>query len=277
MVRPSVDLYKILEVTPQATDKEIKQSYRRLAKQYHPDKNPNDAAVGERFKAISAAYEILSDKTKRHEYDAKQRFAEFSSMNDIFHSDPFDMFGNLFTPFHMSSFRFPSIIIPLSEFNARRRRRRQQRRDQYRRTRANNVFGSDRRRPRYFETAGIADESSFGDPIENLFRNMFANPLEGVNGTERCIFRRVCQTYRDNNGDIVSERREETRDGDKKTSKTTYTKRVNGKLQETVKLVDDKGVETITIREDGLVKSKNVHQQAQIAMEQPEQRIRAKK
>jgi molecular chaperone DnaJ len=62
------DLYEILGVGRDATDEDIKKAYRRLAREYHPDVNP-DPAAEERFKEVSAAYEILSDPQKRQQYD----------------------------------------------------------------------------------------------------------------------------------------------------------------------------------------------------------------
>jgi len=63
------DYYEILGLKKNATDKEIKQAYRRLARQYHPDVNPGNKSAEARFKEINAAYEVLSDKTKRQKYD----------------------------------------------------------------------------------------------------------------------------------------------------------------------------------------------------------------
>jgi molecular chaperone DnaJ len=63
------DYYDVLEVARGATDAEIKKAFRRLAIQYHPDKNPTDRAAEERFKEANEAYAILSDPDKRAAYD----------------------------------------------------------------------------------------------------------------------------------------------------------------------------------------------------------------
>lgn len=63
------DLYDILGVSKRATEEEIWRAFRTLAKANHPDVNPNNAAAAERFKKITAAHEILSDATKRRQYD----------------------------------------------------------------------------------------------------------------------------------------------------------------------------------------------------------------
>ena len=63
------DYYKILGVKPDASEKEIKSAFRRLARKYHPDVNPNDPQAEERFKEINEAYEVLSDPEKRRKYD----------------------------------------------------------------------------------------------------------------------------------------------------------------------------------------------------------------
>ena len=67
------DFYKELGVSSEATDKEIKSAYRKLASELHPDKNPNNPAAAERFKAVSEAHSVLSDAAKRKEYDETRR------------------------------------------------------------------------------------------------------------------------------------------------------------------------------------------------------------
>src|ERR1700689_1248030 len=62
------DYYKVLGVGKGASDEEIKKSYRKLARQYHPDRNPGDKKAEERFKEISQAHDILSDPEKRKAY-----------------------------------------------------------------------------------------------------------------------------------------------------------------------------------------------------------------
>jgi molecular chaperone DnaJ len=73
------DYYQVLGVPDKATPAEIKKAYRRLAKQYHPDANPNNKAASERFKEISEAHSVLSDKDKRRQYDTMRRFGAFGA------------------------------------------------------------------------------------------------------------------------------------------------------------------------------------------------------
>lgn len=64
------DFYKILGISKDASESEIKKTYRKLARQYHPDSNPGDAKAEAKFKEISEAFSVLSDAEQRKEYDA---------------------------------------------------------------------------------------------------------------------------------------------------------------------------------------------------------------
>jgi molecular chaperone DnaJ len=98
-----MDYYEVLEVQRTASDVEIKAAYRKLAMQYHPDRNPNNPDAEERFKACSEAYQVLSDPDKRAAYDryghagvgagaAGNPFAG----GPFAHGDIGDIFGDLF-------------------------------------------------------------------------------------------------------------------------------------------------------------------------------------
>lgn len=63
------DYYKILGVSKNSSTKDIKKAYYQLAKKYHPDTNKDDPNASKKFQEVSEAYEILSDDTKRKEYD----------------------------------------------------------------------------------------------------------------------------------------------------------------------------------------------------------------
>src|SRR5512138_1004771 len=96
------DYYEILGVATNASDEEIKKSYRKLAMQYHPDRNPGNKEAEEKFKEAAEAYEVLSDPEKREIYN---RFGHeglngvgyrgFSGFEDIFSSFG-DIFGDVF-------------------------------------------------------------------------------------------------------------------------------------------------------------------------------------
>ncbi|MBO4999764.1 MAG: DnaJ domain-containing protein, partial [Bacteroidaceae bacterium] len=101
------DYYEVLGVEKSASEAEIKKAYRKLAIQYHPDKNPGDKEAEEKFKEAAEAYSVLSDKDKRARYDqfghegmgaaGAGGFGNFSDfdLNDIFSS----VFGHGFSGF----------------------------------------------------------------------------------------------------------------------------------------------------------------------------------
>src|SRR4030043_1469881 len=95
------DYYKILGVTRSANEEEIKKAYRKVAMQYHPDRNPGDKESEEKFKLVSEAYEVLRDPQKREIYDhygieglKGHGFTGFRGFEDIFSA-----FGDIFEDF----------------------------------------------------------------------------------------------------------------------------------------------------------------------------------
>jgi curved DNA-binding protein len=94
----SEDYYKLLGVKKDASETEIKKAYRKLAMKYHPDHAKGDKSAEEKFKKISEAYAVLSDKDKRKEYDTfgSEGFRQRFTQEDIFRG--FD-FGDIFREF----------------------------------------------------------------------------------------------------------------------------------------------------------------------------------
>jgi molecular chaperone DnaJ len=74
------DYYRVLGVSETASPKDIKSAYRKLSRQYHPDTNPGDKAAEERFKEVSAAYDVVGDPDKRKEYDEVRRMGPMGGM-----------------------------------------------------------------------------------------------------------------------------------------------------------------------------------------------------
>jgi len=119
------DYYDILSVSKDASSDDIKKSFRKLAQKYHPDKNPDNAEASDKFKEINEAYQVLSDKQKRQEYD----FHKLGHPGDPF--NPFsgfeDLFGSIFGGFGKTHQRpkqrtnqnpVVSFSIPLNELKS---------------------------------------------------------------------------------------------------------------------------------------------------------------
>src|SRR2546429_8650109 len=104
------DYYEVLGLGRNASEEEVKRAYRKLAVQFHPDKNPDDPHAEEKFKALGEAYDVLMDPDKRAAYDrfGHAAFAQAGAgFGGGFH-DPFEIFrevfgggfgGGLFEPF----------------------------------------------------------------------------------------------------------------------------------------------------------------------------------
>ena len=85
------DYYSILQISKNATKDEIKSAYKKLALKYHPDKNQQNKEIAEdKFKEISEAYEVLSDESKKRNYDLGNNIS-------VSNQNPFDIYNNIFS------------------------------------------------------------------------------------------------------------------------------------------------------------------------------------
>ena len=104
-VETKLDYYEVLGVARDVSDEDLKKAYRKLAMECHPDRNPDDPAAEERFKAVSEAYAVLSDAERRAHYDRfghagagmgqggfKGDFGDLGGFSDLFN----DLFGDVF-------------------------------------------------------------------------------------------------------------------------------------------------------------------------------------
>jgi len=238
------DFYTILEVEKTATEDEIKKAYRRLALKWHPDKNlSNKTAAEEKFKLISEAYEVLSDKDKRRKYDqlgraglsnghgfssndGYQRFSE-DFLNRTFHfHNPFDIFEQFMSHFGMDD-DFGFGMHPFADLHRSHRTR-----DPH--------STSSRRAPQQMTLF-----DNFFSPMRmSLFdHDSFAGDFGGGNTGTISSFN-------------ISFGNGGSRPVSKKTTKST--KMVNGRRVTTTR-VEENGQTTEIIEEDGRITSKKVN------------------
>jgi curved DNA-binding protein len=133
------DYYKILGINKNSSEEEIKKAYKKLALQYHPDKNPGNKEAEEKFKEINEAYEVLSDPEKRKKYDElganwdKYKNFDFNNyqqgstnyqydsfdLGDIFGQAGSSPFSDFFRMFFGSNFNFDNIYTQSSNRQSR--------------------------------------------------------------------------------------------------------------------------------------------------------------
>ncbi|RWS31521.1 dnaJ subfamily B member 6-like protein [Leptotrombidium deliense] len=220
-----VDYYKILEVPRNASDADIKKAYRRLALKWHPDKNPECKDEAEkRFKEISEAYEVLSDDKKRQIYDqyGKDGLKGRSNGHRHHHSPEMFDFG---VPFSFFTFRDPEEVF----------------REFFNNDPFANLFGN------YQNGNGSSNavntrSNLFGFPPFNAFGGFGG----GFDAFDQSFTSFQSGAFHDVNSKPCV----------KKTS--TSTRFVNGRKIETKKVFEN-GVETVTIHEDGVMKSKTIN------------------
>jgi curved DNA-binding protein len=131
------DYYKILGVTKTTGEEELRKCYRKLAMQYHPDRNPDDPAAEEKFKEVAEAYGVLTDPVKRREYDACRTsgktyssgqagggdgftYSQEDILKDLFKDPRFQqMFHGVLREFQRSGFRYSSQFVKKSFFGGK--------------------------------------------------------------------------------------------------------------------------------------------------------------
>lgn len=131
------DYFQILGVTPASSEEEIRKSYRSLAMQYHPDRNPDSPGAEEKFKDIAEAYGVLTDPVKRQQYEAARamggnhyqagseggfNYSQEDILRDLFQDPRFQqLFQGLLNEFQRNGFRASQHFVRQSFFGGRGR------------------------------------------------------------------------------------------------------------------------------------------------------------
>jgi curved DNA-binding protein len=129
------DYYAILGVTPDSDEDHIRRQYRKLAMQYHPDRNPDDLQAEENFKSVAEAYGVLTDPVKRSQYDRARAgggdwrenvgqggfsYSQEDILKDLFQDPRFQaMFQGLLQEFQRNGFRYSSRFVRNSFFGGK--------------------------------------------------------------------------------------------------------------------------------------------------------------
>lgn len=274
-------LYTILGIERGASEADIKKAYRRLALKWHPDKNSdtNKAEAEKRFKEISAAYEILSDPEKRRVYDryglgglrgtqsrpdnkpqysprSFTRQSAFFDSDDFFNfvfRDPEEIFREFFSEHisMMNSFMEPFTINMTDVRRSESSRTGSSSATRYSHpVRRANTRLPDRNGPQIFSSAFMANTGGMTTQKDGLFQS-FAFFTSSPNVIASPRQSRSKLTFGNSGGGNVPTRG---------TFRSTSTKFLGGKCVTTRRIIQD-GVETITVEEDGIIKSKTVNGQ----------------
>jgi len=219
---PSASYYDVLGIEKTSTEQEIKKAYRRLALKWHPDKNPNNKVDAEKkFKEISEAYDVLSDKEKRKVYDLYGKDGLSGGQRSYEDFNDYDMGHDGHFHFHMRS---PEEIF--REF-----------------------FGTDDPFASFF---GVSSRNSGGSMFDSSFPG-FLGPSSGFSSSffSSDPFAGGVTSFSGTSfgGPTL---------GGNFRSTSTSTKMINGKKIVTRKIVEN-GQETVMIEENGVLKSKKVN------------------